>query len=58
MNDKEARDLLRSALVRLVGADSREELEQMELALRTMPAPPQDKADALGGVQALLMTLE
>lgn len=48
---------LRAALVGLVGVDGREELEQMEMAIRQSPAPADDKVAALNGIHALLATL-
>jgi len=54
---KAQRDLLRAALVALVGADGREELEAMEAVLRIAPAPMEDKAAAIDGIQALISTL-
>ena len=49
--------LLRNALVGLVGASTREELEQIELAMRLVPAPEQDKAVTINAIHALLATL-
>lgn len=49
-------DLLRTALVGLVGVDSRAELEQLEAAMRLMPAPAQDKAATIDAIHALLAT--
>lgn len=45
---------LRSALSRLIGAESPEELREMEAVLRQSPAPAQDKADAIDAIHALL----
>lgn len=53
--DKQA--LLRAALVGLVGADGREELEAMEVTIRTLPAPATDKAVTIDAIHALLATL-
>jgi len=50
------RDLLRAALVKLVGADGREELGQMEAVMRLLPAPAQDKADTIDAIHALIAT--
>lgn len=47
---------LRKALVDLVGASTKEELVQMELAIRAMPMPEQDKVAALNAIHALLET--
>ena len=51
------RDLLRTALIGLVGASTRAELEDMEVVLRAAPAPAEDKAAAIDGIHALLATL-
>jgi hypothetical protein len=48
---------VRSALAQLVGADGKQELETMELAIRQMPAPAADKAAAIDAIHALLETL-
>lgn len=48
--------LLRNALVGLVGAESRAELEQMEVAARLMPAPDADRAASINAIHALLAT--
>jgi hypothetical protein len=55
---REQRDLLRSALVGLVGVDGRAELEQMEAMMRLMPAPAEDKAATIDAIHALVKTLE
>lgn len=47
---------LRKALADLVGASTKEELEQMELALRSMPGIKQDKIVALNAIHVLLET--
>ena len=47
---------LRKALADMVGASTKEELEQMELALRTIPGIEQDKIVALNAIHALLET--
>lgn len=49
--------MLRAALARMVGVDTREELEQMELVMRAMPVPSEDKAAMLDAIHALLATL-
>lgn len=51
------RDVLRAALVNLVGVDGRHELEEMEVTLRALPGPAADKAAAIDGIHALLATL-
>lgn len=48
--------LLRMALANLIGADTEEELRQMEAALRVLPAPAADKAAAINEIHALLST--
>lgn len=48
---------LRAALVTLVGADGREELEAMEAAIRVSVAPAVDKAAGIDAIHALLATL-
>ena len=48
---------LRTALVTLVGADGREELEAMEAAIRASVVPAVDKAAGIDAIQALLATL-
>ena len=54
---KSERDMLRAVLVKLVGLDGREELEQMEAAMRLMPAPAEDKAATIDAIHALIATL-
>ena len=49
---------LRTALIALVGADSKEELEKMEMFMRLAPAPAEDKAKAIDAIHALLATME
>jgi hypothetical protein len=49
--------LLRGALVGLVGADTKEELEQIEIGMRLSSAPAADKAAAIDAVHALLATM-
>lgn len=48
---------LRTALVGLVGVDGKENLEQMEAAMRLIPAPAEDKAKSIDAIHALLATL-
>lgn len=50
-------DLLRSALIGLVGADTEEELHQMEIAIRMLPASDADKAVTINAIHALLATM-
>ena len=47
---------LRAALIGLIGAETPEELRQMEAAMRLMPAPDADKAVCLNAIHALLET--
>jgi len=47
---------LRKALAELVGASTKEELEAMELALRSAPGIEQDKIVAINAIHALLET--
>lgn len=49
--------MLRSALVGLIGADGKEELQAMEAAIRLLPAPEADKAVSINAIHALLSTL-
>lgn len=48
------RDIAVAALVGLVGSSTRAELEQMEMAMRLMPAPAADKAATIDAIHALL----
>lgn len=48
---------LRKALVGLVGASERAELEQMEVAMRLLPAPDADKTVSINAIHALLDTV-
>jgi hypothetical protein len=50
-------DKLRAALVGIVGVDGRAELERMEVVMRMMPAPAEDKARTIDAIHALLATL-
>ena len=47
---------LRKALADMVGASNKEDLEEMELALRSMPGIEQDKVVALNAIHVLLET--
>ena len=49
--------MLRSALAGLIGADSEDELRQMEIAMRLLPAPDADKAVSINAIHALLATM-
>ncbi len=44
---------LRKALVGLIGAETAEELDAMELFLRSTPAPESDKIAAINAIDAL-----
>ena len=48
---------LRTALIGLIGADSEQELRQMEATMRLLPAPDADKAVSINAVRALLATM-
>ncbi len=50
------RDMLRNALVGLVGSDNLDELRSMELTMRVLPAPEADKAATINAIHALLAT--
>lgn len=49
---------LRRALIGLVGAETRDELEQMEVMMRLVPAPDADKAVSINAIHALLETAD
>ncbi len=49
--------MLRAALVGLIGADSEQELRQMEATMRVLPAPDADKAVSINAIHALLATM-
>lgn len=51
------RNQLRSALVGLVGSDGKEELAQLEAAIRLVPAPAEDRAKTIDAIHALRDTL-
>lgn len=48
---------LRKALVGLVGADTKEELEGMEAAIRVLPVPDEDRMNTINAIHALRDTL-
>ena len=50
-------DRLRASLAALVGVDGKQELKQLELFLRSAPAPAEDRAVAIDAIHALLATL-
>lgn len=47
---------LRKALAGLIGAETKEELDQMEAMMRIVPAPDHDKMVAINAIRALLET--
>jgi len=44
---------LRNALAGLIGASTKDELDAMEIAIRSTPAPDSDKAAAINAIDAL-----
>lgn len=50
------RDRLRAALVGLVGASAADELKAMEMMMRSLPAPAEDKEATINAIHALLAT--
>ena len=48
---------LRKALVGLVGADTKEELEGIECAMRLLPMPDEDRMHTINAIHALRDTL-
>lgn len=54
---KAERDVLRAALVKLVGVDGRADLEAIEAVMRLAPAPAEDKAASIDAIHALIATL-
>lgn len=58
MREAEAKiEQLRKALAELIGADTREELESMEAAMRMMPGIEADKIAGINAIHALLNNL-
>ena len=49
--------IVRKALVGLVGSDTRAELEAMEVIIRTSNIPEEDRANTINAIHALLSTL-
>ncbi len=49
---------LRKALIGLIGVETKEELEQMEAAIRIMPVPDIDRMKTINAIAALLEDLE
>jgi hypothetical protein len=50
-------DKLKSALSGLIGAETKEELDAMEHAIRTTVAPDSDKASAINAIDALRLCI-
>lgn len=55
--EKHPMQKLRKALMDLVGASTKEELESMEITLRAMPGIERDKIAAINAIQVLLETM-
>ena len=51
-------NILRTALVGLIGSDDPAQLKEMELALRIMPVPDEDKANTINAIHAIIKTME
>ena len=60
MNDKEREqfNLLRSALVGIVGASDVDELQIMEKVLRAIPGPNPDRDASINAIRVLIETAE
>lgn len=57
VRDRDAEiDMLRSALVGLIGTDDEQELLAIEATMRLLPAPDADKAVSINAIHALLKT--
>jgi hypothetical protein len=54
---EEERDKLRAALVGLVGVDGHADLAEMEVVMRAMPAPAEDKARTIDALHVLMATV-
>lgn len=54
---QENHDMLRRALAGIVGADSAEELDSMEAAIRSLPVPELDRVVSINAINALRSTL-
>lgn len=50
--------VLRKALIALVGADTPEDLKQLEATIRMLPVPDSDRAITINAIQALLQTAD
>ena len=48
--------ILRKALIGLVGSEEKEELERMEIIMRTSPIPDEDKASNINAIHAIMKT--
>lgn len=53
---KKKNEILRKALIGLVGSDDKDELEQMEASIRMFPAPDEDYAVTINAIHAILKT--
>jgi len=51
-------NILKEALIKLIGVESRDELLEMRKALKTIPAPDSDIAASIGAIEALLITMD
>lgn len=51
-------DVLRKALIALVGADTPEDLKQLDATIRMLPLPESDRAITINAIQALLQTAD
>jgi hypothetical protein len=51
-------DKLRQALIGLVGAEEKDELESMEMVIRMSDAPAKDKANIIDAIHTLIETIE
>lgn len=56
--EQDAIQILRAALIGLVGVSSHNELEQLEAVMRMMPMPEADRIATLNAIHALLSTEE
>lgn len=56
MSESEKVTLLRNALIALVGESDLKELEQLEVALRSIPAPDHDKVAMINAIRAIINT--
>lgn len=56
MTDKEKVEILRKALIDFIGSESKEDLDKIELIIRSTIAPDMDKAIAINAIDALRKT--